>query len=30
MEIPQGVNQRWSIDFVQDALDDGPRFRIFI
>jgi putative transposase len=26
--IPQGVNQRWSIDFVQDALDDGRRFRI--
>lgn len=28
MAIPQGVNQRWSIDFVQDALDDGRRFRI--
>jgi putative transposase len=28
MTIPQGVNQRWSIDFVQDALDDGRRFRI--
>lgn len=28
MTIPQGLNQRWSIDFVQDALDDGRRFRI--
>jgi putative transposase len=28
MTIPQGVNQRWSIDFVQDALDDGRRFRL--
>jgi putative transposase len=28
MAIPQGVNQRWSIDFVQDALDDGRRFRL--
>ena len=28
MAIPQGVNQRWSIDFVQDALDDGRRFRM--
>ena len=28
MTIPQGVNQRWSLDFVQDALDDGRRFRI--
>jgi len=28
MTMPQGVNQRWSIDFVQDALDDGRRFRI--
>jgi len=26
--IPQGVNQRWSLDFVCDALTDGRRFRI--
>lgn len=29
MAIPQDANQRWSIDFVQDAIDDGRRFRIF-
>jgi putative transposase len=28
MAVPQGVNQRWSIDVVQDAIDDGRRFRI--
>jgi putative transposase len=28
MAIPQRVNQRWSIDFVQDAPDDGRRSRI--
>jgi putative transposase len=28
MTMPQDANQRWSIDFVQDALDDGRRFRI--
>jgi putative transposase len=28
MTVPQAANQRWSIDFVQDALDDGRRFRI--
>lgn len=28
MTIPQGANQRWSLDFVQDALNDGRRFRI--
>jgi putative transposase len=28
MTMPQGANHRWSIDFVQDALDDGRRFRI--
>jgi putative transposase len=28
MTMPQNANQRWSIDFVQDALDDGRRFRI--
>lgn len=26
--IPQGANQRWSLDFVSDALVDGRRFRI--
>ena len=29
MMIPQGVNQRWSLDFVADALSCGRRFRIF-
>jgi putative transposase len=28
MAMPQQANQRWSIDFVQDALDDGRRFRM--
>lgn len=28
MTIPQGGNQRWSLDFVSDALLDGRRFRI--
>ena len=28
MTIPQGPNQRWSMDFVSDALADGRRFRI--
>ena len=28
MLLPQGSNQRWSLDFVSDALDDGRRFRI--
>src|SRR6516165_8574721 len=27
--IPQGPNQRWSLDFQSDALSDGRRFRIF-
>jgi putative transposase len=27
MAIPQGANQRWSIDFVQDTLVDGRRIR---
>jgi len=26
--VPQGANQRWSLDFVSDALIDGRRFRI--
>ncbi len=29
MTIPQGPNQRWSVDFLSDALTDGRRFRIF-
>jgi len=28
MTIPQGRNQRWSLDFVSDALIDSRRFRI--
>ena len=28
MVIPQGANQRWSLDFVSDALADGRRFRV--
>ena len=28
MAIPQGPNQRWSLDFQSDALADGRRFRI--
>ncbi len=27
MAVPQGPNQRWSLDFVADALGDGRRFR---
>ena len=30
MTIPQGPNQRWSMDFVSDALVDGRRFRILV
>ena len=26
--VPQGSNQRWSLDFVSDAMSDGRRFRI--
>jgi putative transposase len=26
--LPQGPNQRWSMDFVSDAMTDGRRFRI--
>jgi putative transposase len=29
MALPQGPNQRWSLDFVSDAFTDGRRFRIF-
>ena len=28
MTLPEGPNQRWSLDFVSDALIDGRRFRI--
>jgi putative transposase len=28
MAIPQGPNQRWSLDFVADALSWGRRFRV--
>jgi len=28
MVLPNGPNQRWSLDFVSDALTDGRRFRI--
>ena len=28
MAIPQGPNQRWSLDFLSDAFVDGRRFRI--
>ena len=28
LAIPQGANQRWSLDFLSDALTDGRRFRI--
>ena len=28
LAIPQGANQRWSLDFVSDAFTDSRRFRI--
>jgi putative transposase len=28
LTIPQGPNQRWSLDFLSDAFTDGRRFRI--
>ena len=28
MTLPQGPNQRWSLDFASDSLSDGRRFRI--
>ncbi len=30
MTLPQGANQRWSLDFVSDTLTDGRRFRILV
>ena len=29
MTIPQGANQRWSVDFASDTLMDSRRFRVF-
>ena len=29
LALPDTINQRWSLDFVSDALSDGRRFRIF-
>ena len=28
MALPQALNQRWSLDFVSDALDCGRRIRV--
>jgi len=28
LTLPQGPNQRWSLDFLSDAMTDGRRFRI--
>ena len=30
MTLPQGSNQRWSLDFVSDQLSDGRRFRVLV
>ena len=30
MTLPQGPNQRWSLDFASDALSDGRRLRILV
>jgi putative transposase len=30
LTIPQGPNQRWSLDFLSDAFADGRRFRILV
>ena len=30
MTVPQGPNQRWSLDFASDVLGDGRRFRILV
>lgn len=30
MPLPQGPNQRWSLDFVSDTLADGRRFRVLV
>ena len=28
--MPQEPNQRWSLDFVSDTIDDGRRFHILV
>ena len=28
MVVPQAANERWSLDFISDALTDGRRFRV--
>ena len=28
MAVPQAANDRWSLDFISDALTDGRRFRV--
>lgn len=28
MAVPQAANERWSLDFISDALTDGRRFRV--
>src|SRR5512132_4398943 len=30
MTLPQGPNQRWSLDFAADTLTHGRRFRILV
>jgi transposase InsO family protein/DNA-binding XRE family transcriptional regulator len=30
MTLPQGANQRWSLDFVSDTLVDDRRFRVLV
>jgi putative transposase len=30
MTLPQGPDQRWSLDFVSDVLADGRRFRVLV
>lgn len=28
MAVPRAANERWSLDFISDALTDGRRFRL--
>jgi putative transposase len=30
MTLPNGPNQRWSLDFVSDVLANGRRFRLLV
>ena len=30
MTLPQGANQRWSLDFVSEVLADGRRFLVLV